>query len=209
MALTEVKSSSDEVMRAQTSLWSHIFNYIDSMSLKCAVELGILDAIHNHGKPITLPELLSALSISPAKATHMHRLMRMLTHSGIFARSDADDDSSDEVYSLTPVSGLLVGNKGCASLSSFLLAMLHPVLVNPFQSLGAWFKSDEPTPFSVEHGCNVWEITDRNPQFNKVFNEGMASDAKFFMDVHLKNCGHVFDGVRSLVDVGGGTGSWL
>ena len=39
------------------------------------------------------------------------------------------------------------------------------------------------------------------------FNEGMASDAKFLMDVLLKNCGHVFDGVRSLVDVGGGTGS--
>jgi len=207
MALTEVKSSSDEVMRAQTSLWGHIFNYIDSMSLKCAVELGIPDAIHSHGNPITLPDLLAALSISPAKATHMRRLMRMLTHSGIFARSDADDDSYDDVYSLTPLSRLLVGNKGHASLSSYVLAALHPVIVNPFQSMSAWFKSDESTPFSVEHGCNLWEITARNPQFNKVFNEGMASDAKFLMDVLLKNCGHVFDGARSLVDVGGGTGS--
>jgi len=177
------------------------------MSLKCAVELGIPDAIHNHGKPITLPELLSALSISPAKATHMRRLMRMLTHSGIFARSDADDDSYDEVYSLTPLSRLLVGNNGSASLSSLVVVALHPVLMNPFQSMSTWFKSDEPTPFFVEHGCNIWEMTARNPQFNKVFNEGTASDAKFLMDVLLKNCGHVFDGVRSLVDVGGGTGS--
>jgi len=207
MELTERKSS-DELMRAQTVLWTHVFNHIDSMSLKCAVELGIPDAIHSHGKPITISELLSAISLPPAKAPHLRRLMRMLTHSGIFARNvGIGDDNEEDVYSLTPVSSLLVKSHDSTSLSGFVVAMLHPVIVNPFQSMSDWFKSDEPTPFSVEHGSDFWEITACNPKFNKVFNEGMASDAKFLMDVLLKDCGHVFEGIESLVDVGGGTGS--
>ena len=208
MAFTEGKSS-DELMRAQTVLWTHIFNHIDSMSLKCAVELGIPDAIHSHGKPITLSDLLSALSLSPAKAPHLQRLMRMLIHSGIFAQNNnGGDDNEEDAYSLTPVSSLLVkSNDSTTGLSVLVAAVLHPVIVNPFQSMSAWFKSDEPTPFSVEHGCGLWEVTGRDPEFNKLFNEGMASDAKFLMNILLRDCGDVFQGIESLVDVGGGTGS--
>ncbi|KAJ6795175.1 tabersonine 16-O-methyltransferase-like [Iris pallida] len=199
------RRGSDELLQSQTLLWSHIFNYIDSMALKCAVELGIPDAIHNHGPHITLAELMSSLSLSPTKTPHMRRLMRMLTHSRIFACS------GEEVYSLTPLSELLVErNKNkdhTCSLNGFVLAMLHPVFLNSFQSMSDWFKGNEDTPCSVAHGCGLWDMTDCNPEFNIVFNEGMASDAQFMMNVLLKDCGHVFQGLESLMDVGGGTGS--
>ncbi|OAY62600.1 Trans-resveratrol di-O-methyltransferase [Ananas comosus] len=50
-------------------------------------------------------------------------------------------------------------------------------------------------------------VTSRNPEFNAAFNEGMAADGRFIMDVVVRKCGHVFHGLRSLVDVGGGTGA--
>ena len=56
-----------ELFQVQCHLYKHIFSYIDSMSLKCAIQLGILDTIHNHGHPITLQELVSKLHIHPKK----------------------------------------------------------------------------------------------------------------------------------------------
>ncbi|KAJ6828548.1 tabersonine 16-O-methyltransferase-like [Iris pallida] len=198
----------DELLQSQTLLWSQIFSYIDSMALKCAVELGIPDAIHSHGPHITLAELMSSLSLSPTKTPHMRRLMRILTNSRIFTCS------GEKVYSLTPLSGLLVERnnnnnkkKKTSCLNGFVLAVLHPVFMNSFQSTSNWLRGNEDTPFSVAHGCGFWDMTHRDPEFNRVFNEGMASDAQFLMDVLLKDCGHMFQGLESLMDVGGGTGS--
>ncbi|KAJ6828534.1 trans-resveratrol di-O-methyltransferase-like [Iris pallida] len=211
MELTAAQSGEggDELLQSQTLLWSHIFSYIDSMALKCAVELGIPDAIHSHGPHITLAELMSSLSLSPTKTPHMRRLMRMLTHSRIFACSE--NCSGEEAYSLTPLSELLVDrNKNkdhTCSLNGFVLAMQHPVFLNSFRSMSDWFRGNEDTPFSAAHGCGFWDMTHRDPEFNRVFNEGMACDAQFLMDALLKDCGHVFQGLESLIDVGGGTGS--
>ncbi|GLT62233.1 hypothetical protein SLA2020_348840 [Shorea laevis] len=74
-----------ELFQAQAHLYKHVFNFISSMSLKCAVQLGIPDIIHSHGGPITLSELVSALPIHPTKVNCVYRLMRMLVHSGFFA----------------------------------------------------------------------------------------------------------------------------
>jgi trans-resveratrol di-O-methyltransferase len=76
---------SELLLDAQAHIWNHIFNFINSMSLKCAIELGIPDIIHNHGKPMTLSELTAALPIHPTKASSIYRLMRILNHSNFFA----------------------------------------------------------------------------------------------------------------------------
>lgn len=56
-----------ELLEAQTHVWNHIFNFINSMTLKCAIQLGIPDIISKHGKPMTLNELVSALTINLSK----------------------------------------------------------------------------------------------------------------------------------------------
>jgi len=37
------------VLDAELQLWNHTFGYVKSMALKAALDLGILDAIHQHG----------------------------------------------------------------------------------------------------------------------------------------------------------------
>ncbi|RVW77416.1 Trans-resveratrol di-O-methyltransferase [Vitis vinifera] len=59
---------SAELLHAQAHVWNHIFNFIKSMSLKCATQLGIPDIIHNHGKPMTLPELVAKLPVHPKRS---------------------------------------------------------------------------------------------------------------------------------------------
>ncbi|GLT56313.1 hypothetical protein SLA2020_293610 [Shorea laevis] len=76
----------NELLQAQVHAWNHIFNFINSMSLKCAVDLGIPDIIHNHGYPMTISELIVALQINAKKAPYIQRLMCILVRSGFFTR---------------------------------------------------------------------------------------------------------------------------
>ena len=52
---------------------------------------------------------------------------------------------------------------------------------------------------------NLWEYGDQNPEFNNLFNEAMASDSGM-MNLVIRDCKPVFEGLGTLVDVGGGTG---
>ncbi|KAK6158048.1 hypothetical protein DH2020_005362 [Rehmannia glutinosa] len=68
--------STEQLLHAQTHIWNHLFSFINSMSLKCAIQLGIPDIIHKHGKPMTLSQLVDALPIVKSKSQYIHRLMR-------------------------------------------------------------------------------------------------------------------------------------
>ncbi|MCD7460041.1 hypothetical protein HAX54_042741 [Datura stramonium] len=59
-----------EVLAAQAHIWNHAFSFINSMSLKCAIQLGISDIIHSHGRAMTLSDLVNALPVNNNKAKH-------------------------------------------------------------------------------------------------------------------------------------------
>ncbi|OAY62597.1 Trans-resveratrol di-O-methyltransferase [Ananas comosus] len=204
----------DLLVAAQSDLWNHLFVFLKSMSLKCAVELGIPDAIHRHSGPVSVPDLVAALSLPAARLPPLRRLMRTLAFSRLFTRQTSEaaggGGEEEDLYGLTPTSRLLVDDAGGRrSLAPFVRAMLDPVHTAPCLHVGDWFKAADgaATPFEAVHGSVIWGVTRGNPEFNAVFNEGMAADGTFIMDVIVRKCGHVFRGLRSLVDVGGGTGA--
>lgn len=202
---------SNELFQAQSHLYKHILGFISPMSLKCAVQLGIPDIINNHGQPITLSELISALDIHPTKAGFIHRLMRLLVHNGFFVSTNhvcqnQEEQEEEEAYDLTPSSRLLLRDK-IPCLSPFLVSMLDQALITPWHSLGNWFRREEEiTPFESAHGMSFWGYGDNNSDFGKLFNQAMASDSGM-MNLVVKDCKPVFEGLSSLVDVGGGTGT--
>ncbi|XP_020098284.1 O-methyltransferase ZRP4-like [Ananas comosus] len=199
----------DLLIAAQSDLWNHLFVFLKSMSLKCAVELGIPDAIHRHGGPTSVPDLVAALNLPAARLPQLRRLMRMLAFSRIFTRQTSEaaaGGEEEDLYGLTPTSRLLVDDAGGhRSLAPFVRAILDPVQTVPSLHVGDWFKAADGivTPFEAVHGEDFWGVTSCNPEFN----EGIAADGRFIMDVVVRKCGHVFRGLRSLVDVGGGTGA--
>nr|WKU83443.1 O-methyltransferase 7 [Hamelia patens] len=196
----------DELLQAQAHIWNHIFNFINSMSLKCAIQLGIPDIIHKHGQPMTLAKLINALPINNSKAPCIYRLLRILINSGFFIKSKIPENECEEGYALTPASKLLLANNPF-SVTPFLLAMLDPILTDPWHNFSQWFQNDDETPFYSCHGKEIWELAGYEPRLNQFFNEGMASDARFVSSLVVKNCKNVFEGLNSLVDVGGGIGT--
>ncbi|KAF7146830.1 hypothetical protein RHSIM_Rhsim04G0071700 [Rhododendron simsii] len=196
-----------ELLHSQAHIWNHIFQFINPMSLKCAVQLDIPDIINNHGRPLSLSQLVAALPINPSKSQCVYRLMRILVHSGFFTREKISDTAEEEEgYLLTPTSRLLLKDEPL-NIRPFLLAMLDPVLTKPWHHVSEWFQNDDPTPFDMAQGRTFWDYAGHEPQLNHFFNDAMASDARLVMSVVLKDCKGVFEGLNSLVDVGGGTGT--
>ncbi|KAH9650015.1 O-methyltransferase ZRP4 [Citrus sinensis] len=76
-------------------------------------------------------------------------------------------------------------------------------------SLSSWFKGTELTLWGTVHGIKFWEFLNQNPGINQRFNETMASDSEIMTSFVVKaECKQIFEGLGSLVDVGGGNGSF-
>ncbi|KMS98145.1 hypothetical protein BVRB_4g095320 [Beta vulgaris subsp. vulgaris] len=188
--------SAEGLVNAQTHVWNHMFYYLNSHALKCAIELGIPDAIQKHGKPMTVDELAISLSLHQNKANSLNRLMCLLCHSNFF--STLTLPSGEEAYNLT--------------INSQLLLKDHPLTLAPLALLTLdpiFFESSYETPFHIAHGTSIWEYAACVPKFNKLFNDAMVSDTNFSASLLVINYEFksFFEGIESLVDVGGGDGT--
>ncbi|KDO43219.1 hypothetical protein CISIN_1g043623mg [Citrus sinensis] len=208
MSSIEVEDA-NELFQAQAHLYKHVLSYMSSIFLKCAVELGIPDIIHKRGRPVTLPELVSALEFQPNKRNCLRRIMRLLDHSGFFSTTKVHNsrEEENEAYALTSASKLLLKDKPYC-LSPFVLLVTDAAFITPGHYLSRWLRGNElPDPFVTGHGINIWGYAEQNHEFNNLFNQGLASDSQMAKLI-IKDCKHIFDGLSSLVEVGGGTGSF-
>ncbi|XP_049407575.1 trans-resveratrol di-O-methyltransferase-like [Solanum stenotomum] len=201
MALpNNIGDETSEVIATQAHILNHVLNYVISMSIKCAIQLEIPDIIYSHGRAMTLSNLLNALPINKLKGHDcIYRLMRILIHAGFFIQGE-------EGYLLTPTSRLLLKNEPL-SLALFVQAQLDPILMDLWHSLSEWFTNGDSTQFATTHGKSLFEYAGDDPRVNRLLNEVMGSDARLIISVLIKNGKGVFEGLKSLVDVGGGTGT--
>ncbi|XWS21568.1 hypothetical protein CRYUN_Cryun30bG0065400 [Craigia yunnanensis] len=133
--------------------------------------------------------------------------MRFLVHSGFFEEQEVGENEKEkEGYVLTPASRLPLKDNPF-SARPLLLAILDPVSPKPGHYMSTWFQNDDPSPFSTAYGRIFWDYAGQEPRRNHFFNEAMASDANLVGSVVVSKCKGVFEGLTSLVDVGGGTGS--
>lgn len=199
---TSHESTSTELLHAQAQIWNYIFNFISSSAVRCALQLGIIDILYKHGKPMYLSELSAELSmVNSSKVSFLPILMRFLVHSGFL-------NQHEDYYFLTPASRLLVKNEPF-NVRSLLLLNHDPVLSKAWPELSVWFQNDSPTAFHTAHGKSLWDyIGEEKPrELGDIFNDALASDSRLNTNVLITECKHVFEGLTSLVDVGGGTGT--
>ncbi|CAM0912410.1 unnamed protein product [Alopecurus aequalis] len=211
------QSTDQALLNAEHELWTTSFSYIKSMAVKSAIDLRLADAIHHHGNAATLPQIVARVTVHQSKIPCLRRLMRVLTVSGVFgvqkpqnvvpgATANGTGAAAEPLYTLTPVSRLLVGSRNLASIMSMIL---DPTFITPFLGMGAWFEHALPDPciFRQQHGMALWKMADKDPAFDALINDGMVSDSSFIMEIAIRECGEVFEGITSLMDVGGGLGA--
>ncbi|CAH8386110.1 unnamed protein product [Eruca vesicaria subsp. sativa] len=199
----------DEDAKASLDIWRYAFGIVDMAAAKCAIDLKIPEAIENHpsSQPITLAELCSTISASP---THLLRIMRFLVHQGVFKEVPTEDGLTTG-YTNTPLSRrMMITKRDGKSLAPMILFQTSQEMLAPWLRLSSVVSSPDsgshPPPFDAVHGKDVWGLTEDNPCFGEMINEAMACDARRVVPRVARACHDLFDGVATVVDVGGGNG---
>ncbi|CAL5065666.1 unnamed protein product [Urochloa decumbens] len=189
------------------------------MALRCAVELGVADAIHRRGGAASLDDLLAELSLDASRLPCLRAVMRALAAAGVFA-----EGGSDVEYRLTAVSSLLVDDgSDRGSLAPATLLFVAPPFVTPVVNLTEWVLAGAgagdgnssgnsgaaaATAFEMAHGGDIWGVLGRDAALGGFFNDALASDTRFVMDMAIRgSAAKVLEGILSLVDVAGGAGA--
>lgn len=201
--------SPQELLASLAELQNHLLGYVKSMSLKCAVDLGIPNAIHRRGGAATLADIATDTKVHPAKVADLQRVMELLTASGIFSTTAGEDGGGAVLYGLTTTCRFLVGWRNLSPMVPFLA---NPLVVSSFFNMPDWLRT-EPAPaggagsiFELAHGCSQREMGSKDAEFSTVMNNSRAADNQLFLEVIIFDKGRIFRGLGSLVDVGGGKG---
>ncbi|CAN0845680.1 Acetylserotonin O-methyltransferase [Linum grandiflorum] len=197
---------------ARVEIWSYVFGFTKMAVVKCAIELGIPDAIHN-STPIPLGQLSSTLGCDPPS---LSRIMRFLVHHRIFKETplkEEDGSGTTVGYVHTPLSRCLIrqreGDMKSSSLADFILFESNHVMLKPWLYLSPRVRAGIACPaFEQAHGEDVWKYAKENLEFSGFIDVAMACNARLAVPAIVQGCcPSLFDGVKTLVDVGGGNGT--
>ncbi|KAK7401284.1 hypothetical protein VNO78_12645 [Psophocarpus tetragonolobus] len=197
------KEEEEKEREAEVDIWKYIFGFVEMAVVKCAIELGIAEAIEKHGSPMTVSELSSSLGCD---SSLLNRIMRFLVNRKIFKALRDGNGEGCTVYCQSPLSRRLIRNRP-NSMASFLLLESSPVMLAPWHSLSARVLANGNPSFEKAHGEDVWRYAASNLDHSNLINEAMACDARLVMPILIQSCREAFDGVNSVVDVGGGNGT--
>ncbi|KAJ3677182.1 hypothetical protein LUZ60_002906 [Juncus effusus] len=187
-------------LSSQISFLNQSLTNIGSLSLKCAIELGISDSIDAYGRPMPLCELAQSVSVPPEKQLMLGRVMRLLVQQGVYAECE-------DGYQLTPFSELIL-TKG-SNFGVFALLMMDPDLTKHWHVMSQWLKaSGSNTLFEMaNYGKSFWNVIKERPETGNLFDEAMACLSKKMLKDIVACHPQIFDGLKSLIDVGGGIGT--
>ncbi|KAJ8644148.1 hypothetical protein MRB53_005896 [Persea americana] len=190
---------------AQAKIWSLIYGFSESLVLRCAVELGIADIIHEHGDTMSINQLASKIPVNSVNVDHLYRIMRFLVHMKLFSIQSVKGELR---YGLEPAARCLVKGWDKCMVPS-ILSITDKDFMAPWHYIKESLGKDSPTAFEKALGMNIWDYMADNPMKNQLFNEGMACDSRLLTSALIQDCKEMFEGILSLVDVGGGTGTAL
>ncbi|KAL9314949.1 hypothetical protein ACSQ67_020401 [Phaseolus vulgaris] len=193
----EEKRMEEEIQDAES--FSRAFQLMSSivlsMALQTATELGVFEVLKEAGEgaKLSAKEIASKISCSNPQAPSMlDRLLALLSSHSILNSSLISDHrvppTFHRLYTITPVAAFFAPNSDGVSLG-------------PMMALG----QDKIFLQSWVHGTHAFEYSRSDSRFNKVFNTAMINHTTFMMKKVLESY-KGFEGIKRLVDVGGGLG---
>jgi O-methyltransferase domain/Dimerisation domain len=165
-----------------------------SQAIHVAAALGLADLLASG--PKTSGELAEATNTHPLA---LYRLIRALASAGIFRERD------HRRFELTAV-GELLRSDAAGTQAPMAQLVGRPSYWQAWGDLLHAVRSGE-TAFNHVHGSDVWEYRASHAQEGEVFDRAMAAHTDRFAAAFTEACD--FDRFASVVDVGGGDGTFL
>ncbi|EXB94708.1 Caffeic acid 3-O-methyltransferase [Morus notabilis] len=182
------------------------------MVLKTALDLDLLEIMAKAGPGAYLSpsDVVSQLPTkNPGAPVMLDRVLRLLASYSILTYSlrNLPDGKVERLYGLGPVCKYLTKNEDGVSIGSLCLMNQDKVLMESWYHLKDTIL-EGGIPFNKAHGMTSFDYHGTDPRFNKIFNKGMFDHSTITMKKILETY-KGFEGLTSLVDVGGGTGGVL
>lgn len=178
-------------------------------ALNTAIELDLLELMKKAGSASAAELVAQIQATNPEAHVMIDRILRLLAANNILECTlrRLPHGGVERLYSLAPVCKLFTLNDDAVSLAPLLLLSQHKVFTEP------WYHLKDAVveggiPFNRAHGMSGFEYPATDPKFNKVFNQAMSEHSTMFMHKILEIY-NGFEGLKSLVDVGGGIGASL
>eukprot|EP00268_Persea_americana_P061052 TRINITY_DN7669_c0_g1_i1.p1 TRINITY_DN7669_c0_g1~~TRINITY_DN7669_c0_g1_i1.p1 ORF type:complete len:273 (+),score=42.03 TRINITY_DN7669_c0_g1_i1:3-821(+) len=139
----------------------------------------------------------------------LDRMLRLLSCYSILTCSlvTREDGRVERLYGLAPVCKFLTKNGDGVSFAPFLVMNHDKVFMETWYNLKDAVV-DGGVPFDKAYGMNAFEYPATDPRFNNVFNKGMLNHTTIVMKKILETY-KGFEGLKEVVDVGGGVGATL
>ncbi|XP_059063421.1 (R,S)-reticuline 7-O-methyltransferase-like [Cryptomeria japonica] len=202
---TSLFESEEEEQAGQAEAWKYTFAFVDSLAVKSVVLLGIPDIIARHGAKATLSlsQIAAELPTQKPDVNCLFRILRFLVAKNFF-RAETTEGGNEVSYGLTPASKWMLKDGVSLSMRAMLL------MQDDVRSVAPWHHLNEcilegGVAFEKAHGLQIWDYAVAQPQYSDLFNQAMACNANIVMKAVLSKY-EGFQGLNSLVDVGGGIG---
>jgi hypothetical protein len=166
--------------------------YAQSQVIYVAARLGIADALADGPKDVH--------TLATATKTHAPTLRRFMR---VMAALGLSDEDAEGQYSLTPL-GSLLRTDVRGSLRMPVMFSVGPWYWRAWGELLHTVQTGEPA-FDHVWGMNAFEFWDRNAEAGEVHDRGMATFTAYTTAAIVD--AYDFSRFRSVVDVGGGTGT--
>ncbi|KAF6137638.1 hypothetical protein GIB67_030530 [Kingdonia uniflora] len=182
------------------------------MVLKSAIELDVLEIITKFGPGahITPSAIASKLpTTNPEAHVMLDRMLRLLASYKVLTCTmhTLEDGRVERLYGVAPVCKFLVKNEDGVSMAPLVLMNQDKVLMESWYYLKDAVL-DGGIPFNKAYGMTAFDFHGTDPRFNKVFNRGMSDHSTVTMKKILETY-KGFEGLGTIIDVGGGTGATL
>ncbi|KAF5177412.1 Acetylserotonin o-methyltransferase [Thalictrum thalictroides] len=194
----------EQEMKWQAQIMDHLCGIVDSVVLKCAIDLNLFDIISSNNHPITLSSLATSPNLVSIKPHNLYRLVRYLVHMNLIA---IDVVQGNETFSLTQLSKLLLSDQQ-RNIVDWALAIIDEPCIHGWHQLSdcCFSPAGMPTPFERIHGKSVWMLAGENDEVNQLINNAMECDTRLVMPAFVECCDNILNGIASILDVGGGGG---
>nr|QSL78015.1 caffeic acid 3-O-methyltransferase cytoplasmic [Nigella sativa] len=182
------------------------------MVMKVSIEMDLFEIIAKAGPGALLSPntIASQLSIkNPNAVSMLDRALRLLASFSVLTSSVVRDENGvvERLYGLASVCKYFVKNEDGVSLSPLLQLVQSKVFMD------SWYHMKDAIleggiPFNRAHGMHSFEYPGIDPEFNKIFNGAMFSHSSLFIKRVLEVYTG-FDGLKEVIDVGGGVGTTI
>ncbi|PKA54201.1 Tricetin 3',4',5'-O-trimethyltransferase [Apostasia shenzhenica] len=179
------------------------------MTLKAAIELGLLEIITGAGAgaQLSAAEIAARIPASgnPQASVMLDRILRLLASYSVLTCSLSP--SGELRYGAAPACKFLTANDDGFSMAGLALMNQDRVLIE------SWYHLKDAVleggiPFNKAYGMTAFEYHGKDLRFNTVFNNGMSGHSSIITG-KLLEIYRGFEGLGSLVDVGGGVGATM